>query len=180
MVDFSRRRLPHLHSIGEPVFITFRLHGSLPAGRVFPQASMTSGQAFLVMDRLPGAGRCAPVHWRRPEFATLVHRSIQHGAGIDYDLHAWVIMPNHVHLLLTPRTDMSSFLRRLKGFSSRAANRLLGRTGQPFWQDESYDHQVRTPKEFRNIERYIVTNPVSAGLVARIEDWAWSSATPGA
>jgi REP element-mobilizing transposase RayT len=140
---------------------------------------MTSGEAFLAMDRLLDMGRYGPVHLRRSEIAAVVRDSIQYCAGTDYDLHAWVIMPNHVHLLATPHTHVSSFLRRLKGFSSRAANRLIGHTGQRFWQDESYDRLVRTQKEFNNIERYILVNPVRAGLVSCIEDYPWSSGYRG-
>ena len=53
---------------------------------------------------------------------------------------------------------------------------ILGRTGQPFWQDESYDRWVRGPSELEKIVRYIERNPVSAGLVDSIENWRWSSA----
>ena len=54
----------------------------------------------------------------------------------------------------------------LKGYTAREANRLLGRTGQPFWQGESYDHWVRDETEFIRIIAYIENNPVKAGLVA--------------
>jgi hypothetical protein len=53
---------------------------------------------------------------------------------------------------------------------------ILGQTGQPFWQDESYDHLVRSGEEYRRVERYIVNNPVRAGLVQSIEAFPWSSA----
>jgi REP element-mobilizing transposase RayT len=86
-------------------------------------------------------------------------------------------MPNHVHLLFTPHTNVSSLLCSLKGYSARQANRFLGCTGQPFWQDESYDHLVRGGEEFRRIERYILNNPVKAGLAASAGEYPWSSAT---
>jgi putative DNA methylase len=54
--------------------------------------------------------------------------------------------------------------------------RIMGRTGSPFWQDESYDHWVRGPEELAKIVRYIEENPVAAGLVSRGENWRWSSA----
>lgn len=85
-------------------------------------------------------------------------------------------MPNHVHMLATTRTGVSKFMRRLKGYTARRANELLSRTGQPFWQEESYDHLVRTPEEFRNIEAYILKNPVKAGLARTAEEYRWSSA----
>ena len=55
---------------------------------------------------------------------------------------------------------------------------MLGFTGQPFWQDESYDRLVRDGEEFQRIVRYIETNPVNAGLVAMPEEFPWSSARP--
>jgi len=84
-------------------------------------------------------------------------------------------MPNHVHLLITPQIDPPMLLRQLKGVSSRETNLLLARTGQPFWQDESYDRLVRSPEEFRRIEDYIICNPVRAGLARSPEEYLWSS-----
>jgi putative transposase len=174
-MEVSQRRLPHLYAIGQPIFVTFRLYGTLPAGREFPKESLTSGQAFVAMDRLLDTARFGPVHLKRREVAQLVRASIQHCTA-ECDMHARVIMPNHVHLLLTPRSDTSLLLRRLKGYSARQANQLLGRTGQPFWQDESYDHLVRNGEEFRRIESYVVTNPVKAGLASSPAEFPWSSA----
>jgi REP element-mobilizing transposase RayT len=88
-------------------------------------------------------------------------------------------MPNHVHVLL-PLVDPSKLLHSVKGFSAREANKLLGRSGEPFWQRESYDHWVRSEMESERIRRYIEENPVRAGLVARAEDYPWSSAYAGA
>jgi putative transposase len=81
-----------------------------------------------------------------------------------------------VHLLFTPRLNVSKALGSLKAGSATSANRLPGRTGQPFWQDESYDHVVRNDEEFRRIPQYIEDNPVVAGLVVNPEEYLWSSA----
>ena len=67
-------------------------------------------------------------------------------------------------------------MKSLKGASAREANRVLGRTGQPFSQKESYDHWVRNPSEFEKIRTYIEANPVKAGLVRTPQDYPWSSA----
>ncbi len=67
-------------------------------------------------------------------------------------------------------------MKSLKGATAREANRLLGRTGEPFWQKESYDHWVRSQREFEKIRAYIESNPVKAGLVQEPEDYPWSSA----
>jgi putative transposase len=86
---------------------------------------------------------------------------------------------NHVHLLIHPQVKLSRITKAIKNFSAREANAILRRTGQPFWQDESYDHWVRGPRELEKIVRYIEENPVAAGLVKRAEDWRWSSAFDG-
>jgi hypothetical protein len=67
-------------------------------------------------------------------------------------------------------------LQRQKGAAARQANRLLSRTGTPFWQEESYDHLVRNTLELGRIENYIIQNPVQAGLVRSAEEYRWSSA----
>jgi len=86
-------------------------------------------------------------------------------------------MPNHVHILITPGVSLAKITQALKGKSARKANLILDRTGQIFWQDESFDHWVRCEREFCRIAAYIEENPVSAGLVKAAEDWPWSSAT---
>jgi len=85
-------------------------------------------------------------------------------------------MRNHVHILIYPEAPLSRITKAIKNFSARRANAILRRAGQPFWQDESYDHWVRTPDELAKIVRYIEANPVTAGLVSHTHDWRWSSA----
>ncbi|HEY1204816.1 MAG: transposase [Bryobacteraceae bacterium] len=93
-----------------------------------------------------------------------------------YRLAAFVVMSNHVHVLLEPAAPVARITQWIKGTTAREANRILGRVGQPFWQHESYDHWARNEKEFQQIVRYIEFNPVAAGLVDGMEDWPWSSA----
>jgi putative DNA methylase len=148
------------------------LHDSLPAQRAFPARNLTSGAAFVAMDRLLDEARCGPTFLRH-----VVLASIDYGTTLGhYQMHSWVIMPNHVHLLLTPRASVSKLLGSLKSATAKRANLLLRRTGQVFWQDESYDHLVRSRDEFHRIQRYIENNPVAAGLAAEPEGYAWSSA----
>jgi REP element-mobilizing transposase RayT len=92
-----------------------------------------------------------------------------------YNLHSFVVMPNHVHLLVTPHLFAAKWLGPLKGFTAHQANALLGTHG-PFWQDESYDHLARTDTEFDRIRAYIEQNPVKAGLAPTPEAFLWSSA----
>jgi hypothetical protein len=85
-------------------------------------------------------------------------------------------MPNHVHLLMTPLVEVSKVMQSLKRFTAREGNRILSLTGQPFWQDESYDRLVRNQIEFARRAHYIEMNPVNAGLASAPEDFRWSSA----
>ena len=103
--------------------------------------------------------------------------SLRRGVRLGhYELGAYVIMANHVHLLIQPNIATDRLLKSLKGATAREANRLLGRTGEPFWQKETYDHWVRNQVEFQRIRTYIESNPVKAGLVQKPEDYPWSSA----
>jgi putative transposase len=130
------------------------------------------------MDRYLDEARCGPNWLRRSEIAEVVQRTLQHAAGElrYYDLPAYAIMPNHVHALLLPLISPGRLLQSVKGFSAFEANKLLGRSGEPFWQREAYDHWVRNEVEFERIRRYIEENPVRAGLAGKAEDYAWSSA----
>jgi putative transposase len=84
-------------------------------------------------------------------------------------------MPNHVHVVLLPALQSAKIMRWLKGSTAREAHLILGRTGQRFWQEESFDHRVRNDMELERIVRYVEYNPVSAGLVRNAGDWPWSS-----
>jgi hypothetical protein len=67
-------------------------------------------------------------------------------------------------------------MQHIKGPTAVAANRILGRSGQPFWQTEYFDREIKNHDEFSRSKRYIEQNPVSAELVANAEDFEWSSA----
>jgi putative transposase len=125
-----------------------------------------------------GQGEC---HLRRPEIADLTAEALHHMDGKQYWLDDWVIMPNHVHVILLPAPNfsLSDILKGRKQYVSRRANLLLKRTGEPFWQRESYDHWIRNDEEKSRIRRYIRMNPMKACLCQSPEDWKWSSAWPG-
>jgi len=177
-MTYHERRLPHWDAVGHPLFVTFRLHGSLPVGRLFAPATVTNGKAFVVMDRLLDIAVTGPRHLAEPEIASLVVECIRDGERrFDrYELHSFVVMPNHVHMLVTPKVPATRWLGPLKGFSAHEANRILGLTGNPFWQNGSFDRLVRSPEELERIRRYVENNPVKAGLVAEPGDFEWSSA----
>ena len=87
---------------------------------------------------------------------------------------AWVIMPDHIHWLfeLKSNNDLGSVLKKFKGRSSRKLNLLLGVKGS-FWQHAYYDHALRSEEDIKKVARYIVANPLRAGLVERIEDYPY-------
>ena len=102
-----------------------------------------------------------------------------HDDGKRIKLHAAVVMPDHVHLVLTPLRDeqgwpyaLSAILKLIKGVSARSVNKLLGSSG-PVWQEESFDHVLRSNESFQAKAEYIRQNPVRRGLVKRPEDYPW-------
>jgi putative transposase len=167
------RRLPHIFDEGSNLFITWHLAGSLPRERYPPPGKMNSGAAFVWMDRYLDTSQVGPLWLVREEIAKVVEDV---PLRQECDLHAYVIMPNHVHVLLAPKISPSRLMQSIKGTSAREANKLLGISGKPFWQRESYDHLVRTGEEFHKILKYIENNPVKAGLAATPETYRWSSA----
>jgi putative DNA methylase len=115
---------------------------------------------------------------QQPEIAELLVEALDYGDRIlnHYRLHAWVVMPNHVHLLISPQTALPKLTHSLKGYTAREANRILGRTGMAFWQKEFFDHWIRNKSEFARVRAYIEKNPVKAGLAVAPELYQWSSA----
>ena len=131
------------------------------------------------MDRLLDAARSGPTYLRQPVIAEIVVEAIHQSVTVlgRYMLHAFVVMPNHVHILVSPRVPLPELTKTLKSFSAKRANEALGLTGKPFCQEESYDHLVRSQIEGERIKFYIEHNPVRAGLVREAADYRWSSAS---
>jgi putative DNA methylase len=130
------------------------------------------------MDRLLDQAGASPQYLRIPAIAEMVADAIHYNARnlSHYELHAFVVMPNHIHLLITPAVPLPTLTRSLKNITALRANQALGLAGQPFWQDESYDRVVRNEAEFERIRTYIEANPVRAGLAAEPNEYRWSSA----
>jgi len=189
-MTFYRRNLPHWHPEGKSIFLTWRLYGSLPVSLLkkrriarndyaadAPEEENFPGKKFLQLDASLDHATHGPRWLAHPEFADYAEYPILRGADLGrYRLHAYVIMPNHVHVLLQPFVPLAKISGPLKGVAACDINTRLGRTGKPLWQDESFDHWIRNSAEFERIRQYIEANPVSAGLVDRPEAWKWSSA----
>jgi putative transposase len=178
-MSYYRRKLPHWQPAGNPIFLTWRLFGSLPGAK--PPDSLPEGQRFLIIDRQLDAAASGPMFLKDPRVAAAVQSTLFIAVATWdlFELFAWVLMSNHVHVLLKPNKPLQEITRAVKNTSARQANAILGRTGRPFWQTESYDHWVRNGRQFERIRRYIEENPVKAGLVATADKWPWSSASVG-
>src|SRR5258706_485537 len=137
------------------------------------------GELFNASPGQPGSPPTGGELKKDPVCGTFISTATAFQKGVDlghYELGAYVVMPNHVHLLIRPSIAPERLMKSLKGASAREANRVLGRTGEPFWQKESYDHWVRNPSEFQKTRMYIEANPVKAGLWRSPQDYPWSCA----
>ena len=141
-----RRMLPHYQKPARPLFVT-----------------------FCKLTREPF----------QPEARDIILQCCLRGHDNRFHLHAAVVMPDHVHLLLTPLQDEEgwpygspSILKLIKGASARHINKLLGTSG-PVWQEESFDHVLRSQECLKEKLEYIRQNPVRRGLVNNPEDYRW-------
>jgi REP element-mobilizing transposase RayT len=192
--EFYKRRLPHFQVKGATYFVTFRLKNSLPV-EILEKLS----QEFEQIQRLPkDKMEVEQYHWfekfdsyldqvlnghdylMNPPIAAVVEEAMRYRNMKVYDLIAFCIMPNHIHLIFTPLEkekgayfSLTEILHSLKRHTGRQSNLLLNQSGA-FWQDESYDHIIRDEAELERTIKYILYNPVKANLVKNQKDWKWS------
>ena len=180
----SRGYLPHFDGGSIPQSVTFRLADSLPKERLegfenelacLPEDKATARRRELIEAYLDlGSGHA----WLRdPRLGQMVENALLYFDGARYLLHSWVIMPNHVHALLTPAESFSltQILHSWKSFTAKVANRVLGQSGR-FWQEDYFDRYMRDDRHYFAAIEYIELNPVGAGLCERKEDWKFGSA----
>ena len=192
--EFYRRRLPHIQIAGSTYFVTFRLKNSLPKDALEKLTAETARIKELTKDVSEFEHRrwfgkfddyldrviCGEAFLNNEQVAALIANSIHYRDGKVYDLVAFCIMPNHVHLVITPLENSESdfysltkILQSLKRHTAKQSNLILGRS-DAFWQDESYDHIVRNKSELEWIIKYVLNNPVKSGLVDDWTKWKWS------
>ncbi|HUF05578.1 MAG TPA: transposase [Aridibacter sp.] len=180
-----RGYLPHFEAGSTAQFITFRLADSLPISLFrrlkirLETGQISKSEYGYFLDRYldRSKGDCF-LNDRR--ISILVRDSILFGEGSRYKLHSWVIMPNHVHLLITPDEDqtLERIMHSIKSFTAHGANKILKRKGS-FWSKEYFDRFIRDGKHFAKTMRYIAMNPVKAGLCDAPEKWEFSGAFKG-
>lgn len=176
----SRGYVPHYDEPGLFQLVTFRLHDSLPAIKIAelknPRLSLSDGQRREALERYLDAGHGA-CYLRESRVAQLAQDTLLHFDGERYRLLAWVVMPNHLHVLAQFLADhpLSKVMHSWKSYIANQGNKLLGRSGR-FWQREYFDRFIRNERHYRNAVQYVESNPVRAGLAARPEGWPYSSA----
>jgi REP element-mobilizing transposase RayT len=208
----SRGYVPHFDGTNVQQNITFHLADSLPRAVVqrmekeleqLPDHERTLSRRKRLHALLDaGIGSCC---LRDPANARLMQQAFFHGDGERYHLLAWVVMPNHVHVLIEPVAGwaLDRILHSWKSFTAHAIlkatdreedQRLVGddppgiagvpsastssirKPSRQFWHREYWDRFIRDEAHYRNVIDYLHQNPVKAGLVTRPEDWPWSSA----
>ncbi|MCB1221523.1 MAG: transposase [Planctomycetales bacterium] len=160
--------------------VTFQLFDAVPPRRMYQlQQGIESEDRRRLFNRVEpdldrGLGQC----WLREErLAAIVRDSLLHYHRQRYRMHAWVIMPNHVHCLMEPLGGYSlgRLVGAIKGFSAGQINKLMQRSGK-VWLDGSFLSRIKHEEHFDAAVEYIHNNPVSAGLCAHAHEWRWSSA----
>jgi len=207
-----RRNLPHIQPIGATFFVTFRLYGSIPKQAL---ENLSSKHKFEVCnfrkiadenkrqralfkfrqnyleqyDKLLQNYKNGPHHLLKRGVSELVKKELHRFDGVLYDLLAFSIMSNHVHILIDTSIQISSnineyelfdnyntldqIMKRIKGPTAIYANRLLNRKGQ-FWERESFDVFIRNERMLKRVIYYILNNPVKANIVKYWEDYSWN------
>jgi len=175
----QRGYLPHRDLPGLVQFLTIRLNDSFPANRRGEWEALlkieNNHRRRVELERYLDLGRGAC--WlRQREIADLTETSLRHFDRERYELLAWCIMPNHVHILMQlRRIPLKQLMRDWKGFVARNANRLFHRGGT-FWECDYWDTYVRNEEQLVRFVRYTESNPVKAGFVSEAKAWSWSSA----
>jgi len=188
-IEKFRKKLPHWRQEGVTYFVTARLADSMPRSRIeqwkeerdawLGAHGLKDASDLQILPELvqrefqrtftkkwhdwldAGEGECV---LRNPEVAQLVVDQLVKGHPDEYQLDAWVVMPNHLHALVMPLArDLSRIVQRWKGASARFINQRLGRSGT-LWQEEAFDHIVRSAEQLGYFRRYIMENPRKARL----------------
>jgi putative transposase len=223
--QFSHRKLPHIHSPGKTLFVTYRLIDSIPQAvlkqhqqekqllrkqlektqvkilklneredqEIKEKLESFRRRWFLRFEEILDQAESGPTWLQDQRLAKIVADSLHYHDQKSYQLQAYCVMSNHVHVVMTPflneselqenwddekfffsspHASLSKIMHSLKSYTAHECNKILERTGQ-FWEVESFDHTIRAGK-FEKTINYVTQNPVKAGLVKNWQDWKWS------
>ena len=177
---YHKRNLPHLYYNEGIYFITYRLYGSIPSSEIKIFRNLPEVRSGLryhhykslleKYDSLLHSTTNTVKYLNQPEIMNICKSSIHYFDGSIYNIICYCIMPNHIHLvfeLLNGTNRIGNILGSIKKYSAKKSNMILNRKGT-FWQAESFDRLVRDDVELYFIIKYVLLNPVNAGLT---EDW---------
>lgn len=210
MKTFYRSNLPHIQPVGAAFFITFRLAGSIPKAiiqglsekyhlQIQKAANISDAylrnleiynlrKIYLVeLDLILDKINEGPQYLKDVEVMNIIGNEFKKHDGILYDLIAYCIMSNHVHLVIDTESQivdikdeielnqkyvpLDKIMKLIKGATAQYCNKHLNRTGQ-FWERESFDMYIRNEKMLNNVISYTLENPVKAGIVENWEDYS--------
>jgi leucyl-tRNA synthetase len=186
-----RHKLPHWQQGETACFVTWRLDDSLPKEKI--KQWETEREAWLNTHPLPwsdetekdyhqrfsdrldewldaGSGSCV---LKRTEIREIVAQALRHFDCERYNLHSFVVMPNHVHVLFSPVDghQVPDILHSWKSFTSKQIGKITGEEGR-LWQPEYYDRLIRSDRHFNKVLEYVAGNPAKAKL-AEGESTLW-------
>jgi hypothetical protein len=198
--SFYRRNLPHIQPLNAALFLTFRLAGSLPKevlGRMLDEKlvlekalknDLTSRQSrfrslarrhFAMLENWLDKAAIGPTWLADERIAGTVAEALHYRDGKATDWTLFQSCRTMSTLFFAPLAtantpeSLSSIMHSLKRNTAKRANKVLGRSGA-FWEHESFDHYVRNRSEWLRVTKYVLENPVKAGLVSKWEDWPWN------
>jgi len=189
-VKFFRRNLPHWLVSDRSYFVTIRLHGTLPQTVMrtlqeernsleasSPELMDLQRRQFLKLEKILDVCESGRAWLADPDIASMVLKNLDWlRAECGWRIYAGVVMPTHLHLLMRSEDgrsgELPNDLAHFKRFSAHKVNQILGRSG-PFWAREQFDHWIRNREKFEGTIRYILNNPVKAGLVTDWRKWPW-------
>jgi len=134
---------------------------------------------FAMLESWLDKAATGPTWLAEDRVAEIVAEALHYRDGKQYRLDAYSIMPNHVHSVFAPLARnrapeaLSSIMHSLKRNTAKRANQVLNRAGS-FWEHESFDHYIRNRAEWNRTVKYVVENPVKAGLVRSWREWRWN------
>lgn len=204
--EFYYSKLPHIQPLGGTFFITTRLAGSIPQiekVNLIEEYELRKRQTKAALDNpefeldkleriffakyeaIVDKAEKGPMWLADAGIAEVVANAFHFWDQAKYDLIAYTIMSNHIHLVLTlnetnhkqPIIVLDRVMQSIKGFTALTCNRLLNRSGA-FWEHGSFDRMPRDRSELHRIVQYTLQNPVKAGLCQRWQDWRWTYIKP--
>jgi len=201
ILEQHRRFLPHYQETQQIFSLTWRLDGELPQqillsireiqaamaelrakapGSICPDLIKKYRQCIERYDEQLGRHPATGINLCHSDIAPILTHAFHFYDSNLYELHAYCVMPNHVHLLLKPHADdpengvlLSDIVRRIKGYTAKQIQKQ-GYSGNKIWRADYFDRYIRSDKDYAYTVAYILYNPVKASLVKEYSEWDYS------